>query len=76
VEPADPRAAFHLGDWLVEPSLDRIARGAVLRHLRPRLMDLLVFLRAQAARVVTKDDILEHVWRQQARPRGRFGLNP
>ena len=65
MEPANPRAAFHLGDWLVEPDLDRIGRGPLVRHLRPRLMDLLVFLAEHAGQPVTKDQILELVWRQQ-----------
>ena len=64
MEPATPHAAFHLGDWLVEPSLNRVSRGLLVRHLRPRLMDLLVFLAARPGEVVTKDQILEGVWRQ------------
>jgi TolB-like protein/tetratricopeptide (TPR) repeat protein len=65
VEPASPRAAFTLGDWLVEPALDRIARAGVVRHLRPRLMDLLVFLSQHPGVVVTKDQILDRVWQQR-----------
>jgi TolB-like protein/tetratricopeptide (TPR) repeat protein len=65
VEPAFPRAAFTLGDWLVEPALDRISKDGAVRHLRPRLMDLLVFLAQHPGEVVTKDQILDHVWQQR-----------
>jgi TolB-like protein/tetratricopeptide (TPR) repeat protein len=65
VERAIPSAAFRLGDWRVEPSLNRLTRGDVVRHLRPRLMDLLAFLAARAGDVVTKDEILDAVWGQR-----------
>jgi len=58
-------APFHLGEWFVEPSLNRVSRGDTARHLRPRLMDLLVFLAAHAGDVVTKDQILDGVWQQR-----------
>jgi adenylate cyclase len=65
VDPASPGAAFTLGGWLVEPALDRISRDGEVRHLRPRLMDLLVFLARQPGKVVTKDQLLDHVWQQR-----------
>ncbi|RPJ81152.1 MAG: transcriptional regulator, partial [Acidobacteria bacterium] len=57
--------AFSLGDWLVEPSLNRLTRADEVRHLRSRLMDLLVYLAQHAGRVVTKDQLLEDVWHQR-----------
>jgi hypothetical protein len=65
MEPAAPRGDFRLGDWLVEPSLNRFSRGAVVEHVRPRLMELLAFLARHAGQVVTKDQILEQVWQQR-----------
>ena len=38
------RAPFRVGDWLVEPDLDRISRGEERRTLRPRVTELLVCL--------------------------------
>lgn len=58
-----PPAAFEIADWLVEPSLCRLSRGGQTLHLRPKLMDLLVFLASSQGRVVPKGDILEQVWR-------------
>lgn len=58
-------AQFRLGDWLIEPSLNRASRGAGVVHLRPQLLDLLVFLAKNAGRVVSKEEILQGVWGTQ-----------
>jgi len=62
---AADRTAFRLGDWLVEPSLNRVARGSQVAHLRPMTMDLLVLLADHAGQVVSKDAILRDVWRSK-----------
>ncbi len=53
---------FHIGDWLVEPSLDRLSRNGTSVRLRPQLTDLLVLLARRAGRTVSKGEILEGVW--------------
>ena len=55
-------ADFTVGDWLVQPSLNRIRRGADERTLPPQLIDLLAYLAARPGRVVGKDELFEHVW--------------
>jgi DNA-binding winged helix-turn-helix (wHTH) protein/TolB-like protein/Flp pilus assembly protein TadD len=57
--------AFRLGDWLVQPSLNRISRGAATAALQPRFMDLLVYLSEHAGKVVSKEEILEAVWAKE-----------
>jgi len=57
--------AFHVGDWLAEPSLCRLSRPGVSLRLRPQLMDLLVCLASRAGRVVLKDEFHEEVWSGQ-----------
>ncbi len=57
-----PGSDFTLGDWLVQPSLNRVTHGETEVRLRPQLMDVLVCLAARAGRTVTKDELLEHVW--------------
>jgi TolB-like protein len=54
--------AFHVGDWLVEAALCRMSRGGPALHVRPRLIDLLVYLASNPGRVIGKDELLEHVW--------------
>ena len=53
---------FHVGNWLVEPSLCRVSRAGRTVHLRPKLIDLLEFLASNQGRMVGKDEILERVW--------------
>ena len=63
--PGISRSDFHLANWLVEPSLNRVTRAPEVHHLRPRLMDLLVYLAEHPNQVVTKDQILDNVWHQR-----------
>lgn len=53
---------FRLGDWLVQPSLDRVSHGPDSAALQPRFMDLLVYLAQHGGKVVSKDEILDAVW--------------
>ncbi len=53
---------FWIGDWRVEPTLNRIERGEETRHLEPRAMDLLVYLADHAGEVLSKDRLIRAVW--------------
>ena len=53
---------FRLGDWLVQPSLNRVSRGPESAALQPRFMDLLVYLAQHGGKVVSKEEILDAVW--------------
>ena len=53
---------FEVGDWLVQPSLDRLSRNGTVLHLRPQLTNLLVLLARNAGRTVSKEEILATVW--------------
>jgi len=53
---------FKLGDWMVEPALDRISRGEVRLSLRPQVMDILVYLAHHRREVVSVDELLDRVW--------------
>ena len=65
-ESSSPRQEFQVGEWLVQPSLNRIGRAGIVRHLEPQVMDLLAFLAGASGRVVSKDQIIDAVWQ------GRF----
>jgi WD40 repeat protein/DNA-binding winged helix-turn-helix (wHTH) protein len=54
-------AAFRLGDWLVEPSLNRISRGGEAIQLELKAMDLLVYLAGRAGELVDKREIQDAV---------------
>lgn len=54
--------SFQIGDWLVEPELNRITRKDRMQAIEPRLMRLLMLLAATPKQLVSKDDILSTVW--------------
>src|SRR5512137_1039461 len=58
-------SGFLLGEWRVEAALNRVSRGAEVVHLRPKVMDVLMFLAERAGEVVSKNEILEAVWAKE-----------
>jgi DNA-binding winged helix-turn-helix (wHTH) protein len=60
-----PTVPFMVGDWLVEPGLCRVSRGDSSTHVRPQLMDLLVYLAQNAGRTVPQDDLHANIWPEQ-----------
>ena len=58
----DQPSHFRIGKWLVEPSLGKLTDNGRTVSIRPREMDLLVYLAQQEGGVVTADDIITNVW--------------
>jgi DNA-binding winged helix-turn-helix (wHTH) protein/tetratricopeptide (TPR) repeat protein len=58
-----PDADFQLGDWLVQPSLRQISGPTGTFRLEPKVMDVLVYLAQRPGQMVSKDEILETVWK-------------
>ena len=54
--------AFWLGEWLVEPGLNRLSRGESTVQLEPRAVDVLVCLARRAGEVVSRQDLIDEVW--------------
>jgi DNA-binding winged helix-turn-helix (wHTH) protein/Tfp pilus assembly protein PilF len=54
---------FRLGDWVVHPQDGTLRSGGASRRLEPQVMDLLVFLASRSGGVVSKQEILDHVWK-------------
>ena len=59
------RPPFRLGDWTVEPMLDRISRERETVQLRPRVMDVLLCLVESRETVVSKQQLIDRVWRTE-----------
>jgi serine/threonine-protein kinase len=55
-------AEMQVGGWRVQPALNQISDDGALRRLEPQVMDLLVFLASRAGQVVSRDEIIDHVW--------------
>ena len=56
------RKSFRVGDWTVEPDLDRISRGDRQKILRPQVMALLVYLAERPRQVVHAEALLDDLW--------------
>ncbi len=59
----DKPATFAVGDWLVEPDLNRISTATESIYLRKQLMDMLVYLAEQQGRVTTLESLHDDLWR-------------
>jgi DNA-binding winged helix-turn-helix (wHTH) protein len=57
-----PPADFRIGEWLVQPRLNRLSRGEQILQIEPKMMDVLVYLAATPGEVVSKNDIIDAVW--------------
>jgi transcriptional activator of cad operon len=53
---------MRVGEWILEPELDRLSRDGREIKLEPRATRLLLHLIARAGHNVTVDELLEHVW--------------
>jgi TolB-like protein/DNA-binding winged helix-turn-helix (wHTH) protein/tetratricopeptide (TPR) repeat protein len=59
---ANPDSSLWIGEWLVNPALDTISRGAETHKLEPRTMRLLVCLAQAEGHSVSLDQLLAEVW--------------
>lgn len=58
-----PAGDFRVADWLVQPRLGRVTRGAgVVVQVQPRIMDVLVLLAERPGEVVTREQLFRTVW--------------
>lgn len=53
---------FFLGEWEVQPELNRILRNKTKKQLEPQLMKLLLCLVRNKKQLVTKESLIENVW--------------
>lgn len=51
-----------MGEWLVDPSTDRVQRDGQSRSLQPKFMQLLTFLAEHRGEVVSRERIIDQVW--------------
>ncbi|MEE8371898.1 MAG: winged helix-turn-helix domain-containing protein [Sphingomonadales bacterium] len=53
---------FEVGDYVVEPRLNRISTGPKHIALQPQAMDMLVYLAHRSGQVVSSDKLIEDIW--------------
>ncbi len=64
VDEAELRSAgFEVGEWRVEPRRHRIVGAEGEKRLDPRLIDVLIELARAGGEVVTRDELLNAVWK-------------
>lgn len=56
------QGVVRIGDWLVEPSLNRLSRGDVSVQLEPLAIAVLGYLARHAGRVVSADELTAELW--------------
>ena len=54
---------FRVGPWLVQPSLNAVSQNGTSVRLEPKVMEVLVCLSGRAGEPVTKEELLQTVWR-------------
>jgi DNA-binding winged helix-turn-helix (wHTH) protein len=58
----EERDALRIAGWLVDSAARQLTRGDECRRLEPRVMELLLRLADEPARVVSRSDLLADVW--------------
>jgi Tol biopolymer transport system component/DNA-binding winged helix-turn-helix (wHTH) protein len=53
---------FQVGEWSVQPAVNRLTRGVQVVRLEPKVMQVLVCLAENAGEVVTREQLIERVW--------------
>jgi Tol biopolymer transport system component/DNA-binding winged helix-turn-helix (wHTH) protein len=53
---------FRLGDWLVEPELNRITGWGTSHQVEPKIVELLACLASKPGGVLTRNELLDRVW--------------
>ncbi len=56
------RDDFQVGEWQVCPALNEITRGDEVRHLEPKVMDVLCCMARHAGEVLAKERLIQGVW--------------
>ncbi len=55
-------SGFQVGDWLVEPDLNRISNRDRTSPIEPKVLEVLAFLASQPGNVLSKETIIRTVW--------------
>jgi TolB-like protein/DNA-binding winged helix-turn-helix (wHTH) protein/cytochrome c-type biogenesis protein CcmH/NrfG len=62
----DIQHGFRLGSWKIEPLMGTISRSdGETHHVEPKVMDVLVHLAERDGELVTREQLLDAVWRGQ-----------
>jgi len=54
--------SFHIDDWLIQPSLNKVSLGDKSWKIEPKIMSVLVVLSKNRGDVVSREELLNSVW--------------
>ena len=54
--------SYYIGDWLVEPILQRVSKNGITKKVEPQLIDVLNQLAIRPGKVVTKEELMSTTW--------------
>ncbi len=57
--------AFRLGDWLVEPAINRVSDNQQTHKLPPKLIKLLCYLAEYPLDMLSREQLLDEVWERE-----------
>ena len=60
--PASALARLQVGDWLVDSSLNELARHGEIVRIESKVMEVLLLLARRAGQVVSREDLLSTIW--------------
>lgn len=60
------KSVFFVGEWQVTPATNSLRRGAQVKQLEPKAMDVLLLLCEKQGELVSSEEILNHCWRTVA----------
>jgi tetratricopeptide (TPR) repeat protein/DNA-binding winged helix-turn-helix (wHTH) protein len=60
------KTAYGVGNLEIDPARKCVRRGENILHLRPKSFELLLYLINHRDRLVTKDELLDHLWKDTA----------
>ncbi|MFC3195907.1 winged helix-turn-helix domain-containing protein [Marinicella sediminis] len=56
------KASFYLGDWCVIPDQCRLQNSQDIKHLQPKLMEVLLYLADHPSQVISMDELISACW--------------
>jgi TolB-like protein/DNA-binding winged helix-turn-helix (wHTH) protein/Tfp pilus assembly protein PilF len=62
---SEPQKTIYVADWEIHPDTLRVSRGDDRVKLEPKVMQVLLYLVEKAGQVVSRQELEEHVWKNQ-----------
>jgi TolB-like protein/tetratricopeptide (TPR) repeat protein len=68
----EPKTSYEFGPFRVDPRERQLIRNGEVVPLRPKVFDILLLLVQNSGHVLTKDDVMRHIWSNTAVEEGNI----